>query len=126
MHYKKSKKIDNVDEFLRKFDAGEDISEYIDWDSASRNTESVSKRFLILLEKVENSNKWLVDDGGENTFKVINETNDNGYTEGSVIAVRLRTEQTYLIEQKKLHAKYFVEEVLATYKSVFEIESEQK
>jgi len=119
---------DKEDEFLRKFDAGEDIfdihSEYLDLDSASRNTESVIKRFLILLEKVENSNKWIVEDGSDNTFEVINETNDNDYTEGSIIAVRLRTEQTYLIEKKKLYAKYFVEEVLATYKSVFEIESE--
>lgn len=117
---------DEEDEFLRKFNAGEDISEYIDWESGRRNTRSVSKHFLILLAKIENSNKWIVEDGSDNTFEVINETNDNDYTEGSIIAVRLRTEQTYLIEQKQLKAKYFVEEVLATYKSVFEIESEMK
>ena len=138
---------DEEDEFFRKFNAGEDISDYIDWSSASRGGEvmsdieykensskndssrgiiSFSKHFLILLEKIENFNKWLVEDGSDNTFEVINETNDNDYTEGSLIAVRLRTEQKYLIEQKKLYATYFVEEVLATYKSVFEIESEQK
>jgi hypothetical protein len=85
------------------------------------DTKSVTKRFFTFLGKIENSNKWLVNDGSNNDFEVINETNDNDYTEGCLMAVRLRTEQTYLVEQKKLHAKYYVEEVLEKYKSILEI-----
>lgn len=85
------------------------------------DTKSVNKRFFTFLGTIENSNKWLVNDGGDNDFEVINETNDSDYEQGCLIAVRLRTEQTYIIEQKELNTKYFVEEVLETYKSILEI-----
>jgi len=88
------------------------------------NTNSSIKQFFIFLEKIENSNKWLVEDGSDNTFEVINETNDSNYAKGSIIAVRLRTEQTYLMHEKKLDSKYFIEEVLATYNSILEIEKD--
>ena len=85
------------------------------------NTKFISKRFFTFLEAIENSNKWLVNDGSDSDFEVINETNDSDYAKGSIIAVRLRTEQTYLVDKNKLEAKYFVEEVLETYKSILEI-----
>jgi hypothetical protein len=59
------------------------------------DTKSVTKRFFTFLGKIENSNKWRVNDGSDNDFEVINET--------------------------KLDAKYYVEEVLETYKSILEI-----
>lgn len=85
------------------------------------DTKSVTKRFFTFLGKIENSNTWLVNDGGDSVFEVINETKDSDYEKGCLIVVRLRTEQTYIIEQKQLNAKYFVEEVLETYKSILEI-----
>jgi hypothetical protein len=85
------------------------------------DTKTITKRFFIFLGKIENSNKWLVNDGNDSDFEVINETNDSDYEQGCLIAVRLRTEQTYIIEQKQLQAKYYVEEVLETYKSILEI-----
>ena len=63
----------------------------------------------------------LVDDGSGRTFEVINESSYSNYTKGNLIVVKLRTEQAYIIENQKSHTKYFIQEVLATYKSILEI-----
>ena len=89
-----------------------------------KNT-STTKHAFIFIEALKDSNKWIVSDG-DNEIQVINETNYSDYEKDNLLMVRLRIEQEYLINEKKLIANYFIEEVLQSYKSVHDIQLMEK
>ena len=91
---------------------------------------STTKHAFIFIEALKDSNKWIANkwvvSDGNNEIQVINETSYSDYEKDNLLMVRLRIEQEYLIDEKKLIANYFIEEVLQSYKSVHDIQLMEK